>query len=62
VDRIVSSIRFHELTGTLTALFLEAFLDANELKAAAEEKRRVRLRAATNFMVVDFDLSCSYLQ
>jgi hypothetical protein len=46
----------------LTALFLEAFLDANELKAAAEEKRRVRLRAATNFMVVDFDLSCSYLQ
>jgi hypothetical protein len=42
------------------AVFLEAFLDATELKAAAEEKRRVR--AATNFMVVDFDLSFSYLQ
>jgi hypothetical protein len=42
------------------AVFLDAFLDANELKAAAEEKRRVR--AATNFMVVDFDLSFNYLQ
>jgi hypothetical protein len=41
------------------AVFLD-FLDATELKAAAEEKRRVR--AATNFIVVDFDLSCGYLQ
>jgi hypothetical protein len=32
------------------AVFLD-FLDANELKAAAEENRRVRV--ATNFMVVD---------
>jgi hypothetical protein len=48
-----SSIRFHELTGTfpLMAVFFD-FLDATELKAAAEEKRRVR--AATNFIVVDF--------
>jgi hypothetical protein len=35
----------------LTTFFLD-FLPANELKAAAEEKRRVR--GATNFMVVEF--------
>jgi hypothetical protein len=56
VDRTtVSFTRLHERTGTLTTFFLEFFLDANELKAAAEEKRRVR--AATNFMVVEFDVS-----
>jgi hypothetical protein len=49
----ISSIRSHELTGTLMALF--PFLGANELKAAAEEKRRVR--AATNFMVVELNVS-----
>jgi hypothetical protein len=38
------------------AVFLD--LGANELKAAAEEKRRVR--AATNFMVVEFVVSFEY--
>jgi hypothetical protein len=33
-----------------------AFLDPNALNAAAEEKRRVR--AATDFMVVEFAESC----
>jgi hypothetical protein len=53
VDRIIASIELHELTGTLMAVFL--FLDANELKAAAEENRRVR--AKTNFMVVECDVT-----
>jgi hypothetical protein len=54
----VSSIRLHERTGTLTTFFLEFFFDANALKAAAEEKRRGR--AATNFMVDEFDMSFDF--
>jgi hypothetical protein len=48
--RTVSSIRMHELTGTLMTVL--DFLDPNALNAAAEEKSRVR--AATDFMVVEF--------
>jgi hypothetical protein len=52
------SIQFHELTGTLTTA---AFLALNDvLKAAAEEKRRVR--AATDFMVVEFDVAFNFLE
>jgi hypothetical protein len=52
-----SSIQFHELTGIFGAFLAAAFLLVVPkllFKAAAEEKRRAR--AATNFMVVDYNL------
>jgi hypothetical protein len=55
------SIQFHELNGTLEAALVAAFLPLNDvLKAAAEEKRRVR--AATDFMVVEFGMAFNYIE
>jgi hypothetical protein len=48
------SIQFHELK-------VAAFLPLNDvLKAAAEEKRTVR--AATDFMVVEFGMAFNYIE
>jgi hypothetical protein len=55
------SIHFQDLTGTLEAALVAAFLPLNDvLKAAAEEKRRVR--AATDFMVVEFGMASNYFE